>query len=755
MWIHNFFKSLTSSPAQRRPIRRRRPPSRLGVEALEDRTVPAFLAPVDYPFGADAGLAAADFNGDGVQDLVAATSYSSSVSVLLGNADGTFQAPLNSATGDNPDSLAVGDFNGDGRYDIATTNSGILSVLLGNGDGAFGAPTHINIGSYAYSLTVGDFNGDGKLDLGVTSDAGNNQARANVLVGNGDGTFAPPNITELGSRGNGRGTVAADFNGDGRDDFATAASNGTIAVLLANPDNSGNLLPPIYYATGVDPRIDSDPQSVTVGDVNGDGILDLVTMSFRTSSEAPVSVLLGNGAAGVGDGTFQAPQTTLLDFNPTSLAVGDINVDGTLDLVVATTIFVQDGSDSYYGAFGHDEGHVNVLLGRGNGSFAPPLTSVIEYGYLTSVATGDFNGDGFLDAAATDLNLSRVSVLINDQSWGPVPPPTISINNVTVTEGNTGTVNAVFTVTLSSVHDAEVTVHYTTANDSATAGNDYTAVSGDVSFAPGQTSRTITVAVLGDRLAEPTERFFVNLSNATNATIADGQGVGTIRDDEPRIVINDVSVTEGNTGSVNALFTVTLWFAYDEAVTVPYATADGTARAGSDYEAASGTLTIPAGQTTGTITVLVNGDRLAEPNETFVVNLSSPTNATIADAQGVGTIVDDEPRISISDVARKEGNGKKTTLFTFTVTLSAAYDQLVTMSFRTVDGTATTSDGDYIAKTFTLTFAPGETTKTITIEVKGDNKREANETFYLDLFSLSSNALFTKNRGLGTILNDD
>ena len=102
-----------------------------------------------------------------------------------------------------------------------------------------------------------------------------------------------------------------------------------------------------------------------------------------------------------------------------------------------------------------------------------------------------------------------------------------------------------------------------------------------------------------------------------------------------------------------------------------------------------------------------------------------------------------------------EGKKGQTTLFTFTVTLSAAYDQAVTMSYRTVNGTATTSDSDYVAKTGTLTFAPGETTKTITIEVKGDSKKEANETFYLDLFDNSSNSLFTKNRGIGTILNDD
>jgi len=181
----------------------------------------------------------------------------------------------------------------------------------------------------------------------------------------------------------------------------------------------------------------------------------------------------------------------------------------------------------------------------------------------------------------------------------------------------------------------------------------------------------------------------------------------------------------------------------------------GSATAGSDYAGASGDAIIAAGRTTKTFTALVIGDRSAEPTENFVVNLSAATNGLIVDSQGVGTIVDDEPRISISDVSKAEGRKGKTTLFAFTVTLSIAYDQPVTMSFQTVNGTAATSDSDYVARTGTLTFAPGQTTKTITIEVKGDSKREANETFYLDLFGNSSNSLFTKNRGIGTIVNDD
>jgi probable HAF family extracellular repeat protein len=223
----------------------------------------------------------------------------------------------------------------------------------------------------------------------------------------------------------------------------------------------------------------------------------------------------------------------------------------------------------------------------------------------------------------------------------------------------------------------------------------------------------------------------------------------------PTLTITDVTITEGHSGTRSAVFTVNLSTASTETVSVTFATANGSATAGSDYQANSGTLTFGPGETSKTIIVLVNGDRLGEPNETFAVNLSGATNASIADGQGVGSIIDDEPRVSISDLTKKEGKKNQTTLFTFTVTLSAAYDQPVTVSYRTADGTATVSDRDYVNQTGTLTFAPGQTTKTITIEVKGDSKKEADETFYLDLFGNRSNSLFTKSRGTGTILNDD
>jgi hypothetical protein len=341
--------------------------------------------------------------------------------------------------------------------------------------------------------------------------------------------------------------------------------------------------------------------------------------------------------------------------------------------------------------------------------------------------------------------------------------PVVSmIDSSTGTEGNAGTTPFTFTVILSAAYDAPVTVDYATLDETARAGSDYQATSGTVSFAPGETSQTITVLVNGDRVAESSEYFWVYLTNSTSAHLAtDGDfgglswSLGEILNDEPFVSVNDASTVEGHSGTKTVAFTVRLSAASDQPVSVAYVTANGAATAGSDYQAVSGTLTFAPGETIKIISVPVHGDRVAEWDETFFVNLSGATNVTIADGQGIGTILDDEPRISVSDVTRLEGKNRQTTLFVFTVSLSTAYDQPVTMSFATANGTATTSNNDYVAKTGTLTFAPGETSKTITIEVKGDSRKEANETFYLDLTGLSSNGLFTRSRGIGTILNDD
>src|SRR5207247_644903 len=252
--------------------------------------------------------------------------------------------------------------------------------------------------------------------------------------------------------------------------------------------------------------------------------------------------------------------------------------------------------------------------------------------------------------------------------------------------------------------------------------------------------------------------FFVNLTLPTNATIADNQGQGTIVNDDtqPTIVISDVSANEGNAGPTPFVFTVTLSNASSQTVTVQYATADGTATvADTDYIAASGTVTFLPGQTSQPVTVTVNGDTKFEPNETFFVNLTLPTNATISDGQGQGTIVNDDtqPTIAISDVSANEGNAGPTP-FVFTVTLSNASSQTVTVQYATADGTATVADTDYFAASGTVTFLPGQTSQPVTVIVNGDTKFESNESLFVNL-TLPTNATISDGQGQGTIVNDD
>ena len=607
--------------------------TRLSVEFLGDRCLPSFTPAASFPVGTNPqAVVTADFNNDGQLDLATSnydeTTGGGTVSVLLGNGDGSFQPAQTAATGTYPISLAAGDFNADGKLDLATANwddggvgeygNNAVNILLGRGNGTFVGPVVLGISqawAYPRSIATGDLNADGKSDLVVTTDDDFLGGHVEVLLGHGDGTFAAgaaygPYYGQLLS------SSLADFNGDGNFDAAVSDWH-TSSVKVFRGNGDGTLQEPSDFAT------DWGSSSVAAGDFNADGKIDLAVANLSSSSNS-VSMLLGNG-----DGTFQTARSFAAGNAPQSATASDVNGDGRLDLVVTNP----------------PDGAVSVLLGNGDGSLARPIATATGGSSVSSLVMADFNGDGRPDAAAANAGSDRVSVLLNDGNWPSPDMPSLRISHATVIEGNTGTASATFTLTLSSASAVDVTVHYQTADLSAAAGSDYQATSGTLTFAPGETRKALTVRV--------------------------------------------------------------------------------------------------------------NGDRSGEPNETFVVNLSSPTNAVIADGQGVGTIRDDEPHISISDVTQKEGNGKKTTFFTFTVTLSTAYDQPVTVSYRTSDGTATTGDGDYVGKTGTLTFAPGETTKTITIEVKGDSKKEACETFYLDLFGTSGNSLLIDGRGVGTILNDD
>jgi Domain of unknown function (DUF4347)/FG-GAP-like repeat/FG-GAP repeat len=294
-------------------------------------TLGDFVPRTDFAVGdAPYSVSVGDFNGDGKLDLATANSNSRTASVLLGNGAGGFAPKNDFAVGTAPQSVSVGDFNGDGRLDLVTANysSSTVSVLLGNISGGFTPKTDFAVGLGATSVSVGDFNGDGKLDL-VTANATSRDV--SVLLGNGSGGFAPK--TDFAAAGIPTSVSVGDFNGDGKLDLVTAnyfndndgallQNNSSVSVLLGN--GSGSFAPKTDFALGL------GRTSVSVGDFNGDGKLDLVTANYGSDN---VSVLLGNGS-----GSF-APKT---DFaagtNPYSVSVGDFNGDGKLDLVTANVL---------------------------------------------------------------------------------------------------------------------------------------------------------------------------------------------------------------------------------------------------------------------------------------------------------------------------------------------------------------------------------------------------------------------------------
>ena len=354
----------------------------------------------------------ADFNNDGKPDLAVvnqgpSSASQSSLSVLLGNGDGSFQpavttAVLNGGAGNgNALSVAVGDFNGDRLLDVALNTSGTsanpaVEVMLGKGDGSF-QPNHLilPVAQIPLSVAAGDFDGNGALDL-VTA---NSNGTVSVLLGNGGGSFRPR--TDLTVGGSPHSVAVGDFNGDGRLDVVTTQQlTDTVSVLLGHGD--GTFARPLVFAASGQ---NFTPQSLALGDVNGDGKLDLVikSVSVLDSDAFQVGVLLGNG-----DGTFQAPLLGAAQPDGSGdLVLGDFNNDGRIDAAVADQL-------------GASSGNLSVFAGNGDGTFQ----SLIRLDLLTGgddplgVAAADLNGDGLVDLVAANASSSTVGVLLNNS--GPV-----------------------------------------------------------------------------------------------------------------------------------------------------------------------------------------------------------------------------------------------------------------------------------------------------------------------------------------------
>jgi len=394
-------------------------------------------------------VAVGDFNGDGKLDLaVGNLDFCSdteqepvcepgNISILLGDGDGNFALASSPATVWNAYSVAVGDFNGDGKLDLAAVDNYEFSkvvVLLGDGAGNFTVVSSPRVGYEPNSVATGDFNGDGKLDLAT---ANSESSTVSILLGDGTGNFTLASSPATGSVP--FSVAVGDFNGDGKLDLAVAnVGDNTISILLG--DGTGNFTLASSPATG------SSPASVAVGDFNGDGKLDLATANGGSQM---LSVMLGDGT-----GNFILASSPATGSSPASVAVGDFNGDGKLDLATANP----------------ESNTLSVMLGDGTGNFT--LASSPSTGFWPmSVAVGDFNGDGKLDLAATNYcgsgpmcgPVGTVSVLLQ------VPPyPIVTLSPASLTFGAqlVFTPSAPQTVTLTNTGTATLAISSIVASDS-------------------------------------------------------------------------------------------------------------------------------------------------------------------------------------------------------------------------------------------------------------------------------------------------
>src|SRR5581483_3658911 len=371
------------------------------------------------------GVIAADFDGNKRLDLAVVNSGNNTLTILLGNGNGTFSQTASPATGSTPLAVAAGDFNADGKLDLAVANSGenTVSILLGKGDGTFtsapNSPIAVGIGPGA--LGIGDFNNDGRLDIAVADTV---ESVGSVLLGNGDGTFA---LTSSGADTESTPVAigVGDFNGNGALDLAIV-NQGSNSVSILPGQGEGSFTTSASVPTG------TSPSALAIADFNADGRLDL---AVTNQGDSTVSIMLGNG-----DGTFAGQTVFATGTGPVAITTGDFNDDGKLDLLT-----VNQASSN-----------VSILLGNGDGSFQPHLNRSAG-STPNGVAAGDFNNDGLLDVVVSNAGASTISVLTQPT---PGQMPIVSLSSSTIDFGTqvVGTRSSPQSVTLSNIGTATLNI---------------------------------------------------------------------------------------------------------------------------------------------------------------------------------------------------------------------------------------------------------------------------------------------------------
>ena len=456
-----------------------------------------------FPVGTNpVSNATADLNGDGHLDLLTANYISDNASVLFGDGNGGFTAAAPVAVGNGPRQIQSGDLDGDGDIDFITTNysGNSVSVLLNNGNGTFTAAPDVAVGTRPRGVALGDLDGDGDLDFVAANYLANT---VSVMLNNGNGTFAQAAGSPVATGTRPTAVALADFNGDGDLDVAvTSNTTNTVTILLSN-NGAGGFTAAAPAATGAGPR------GIAAGDFDGDGDADLAVANFGANT---LSILLNNGS-----GVFTALGAPLATANnPYAVTVGDLDGDGDLDIATSNS-----GNSS-----------ISVFRNDGSGAFTPASGSPFAVGVSPGgVVMGDFDEDGDLDLSTANFGSSTTSILINTAALYSVVFTHPTLEGTPPGAGG----DLVFTVSRTATSEAENVAY--TLGGTATAGSDYTVPSGTVSFAIGQATAEIHIAITPDATIESNESVSVTLAAASgdgfinpNAATA----LGTIVNDDGR-----------------------------------------------------------------------------------------------------------------------------------------------------------------------------------------------------------------------------
>jgi Ca2+-binding RTX toxin-like protein len=627
--------------------------------------------------------------------------------------------------------------------------------------------------------------------------------RDNVARLQGGGLFSRNELTLTRSTFSGNISHA---QGGGLYNEASATINGTTFDSNMADANGGA----IYNnsdltATGLIALSGSTLSNNEAG-TKGGGIYnnDIVTILNSTLSSNRADATGGGiyNASDASSGTITITNATIVENMSDGFGGGIVAENGTSVTIKNTIVsgnaalgsdddlngtFVSLGTN-FIGDSGSSAGFVNGQLGDQVGSTLSPLDAV--FGPLADNGGPTFTHALLTGSPAIDAANNSGGEPV-DQRGGRRPTDDtadvgafeiqdnrITIGDVTQVEGAGGTTNFVFTVLLEASTAEPITVDFTTIQDTARNGEDFLPISGTVTFAPGDLAQTITVAVNGDTTPESSEQFFVQLSNPINGLLVDNLAIGTIQNDDAVITVAPASAAETDTGVTTLTFTIELLDPFGSpitsvnTITVNFATSDGTAvntGANPDYIATTGTVTFNPGVTSQTVDVMVIGDTNLEPDETVVLNLSGAIDSegntvAIADSMPSGLILNDETSISIDSVSALEGNSPTMTAFDFTVSLAQPNANIVTVDVDALSGTAI-SGSDFVANSTTVTFNPGETSRTVTVQVIGDGSFEADEQFTMQLSNATEGTATAAGGadltavlggpGTGTILNDE